>query len=470
MKILGFTCSNRAVFGDQDLLEIVSLLKEKESKEELWFYLRGLVEDKSVRPKAPSNSELGLLAAAWSALGKGVEFEAVSLKHLFARSCTEATGLLVEKMADVDAIIVSTPVYFGDRSSLVQQLVDTIGRDDRLKALAKNKIFGGIAAGAKRNGGQETTLIYLILDMMEQGVLAVGNDSTTTSQYGGTIHAGDSGSAVLDQYGMNTAMGVGARVGSLVKAFEPRLCIAGDPKILFLILQDSDSVAERHVKKMMDSLGDNASVIDCTKETIQHCKACSFCPSEYSPDEEYSCVIKSKDCMNELHERLIDNDVIIPVVYCSKDKNSVVSAYQCFMERTRYIRRSDYSLSNTLIAPLVLTELGVQESFHMRMITSLIRHHTVIHKAMVGYYQNGVLLNAEQQSYEFDDVVQQAKRVGAGRLLAGSRGGSDVIYNPVGYVLKNPDGNRIDQRKEVMRLRRERMEKAASARLSVWDK
>ncbi len=90
-------------------------------------------------------------------------------------------------------IIVSSPVYFGDRGSLVQSLFEFIESDPLLRQDMAGKIYGGLAVGAKRNGGQETTLIYQMLDMLDMGLLAVGNGHETTAQYGGTAKAGDVG-------------------------------------------------------------------------------------------------------------------------------------------------------------------------------------------------------------------------------------------------------------------------------------
>ena len=42
--------------------------------------------------------------------------------------------------------------------------------------------------GAKRNGGQETALIYQLVDFINLGMLGAGNDSQRLS---GTIVAGD---------------------------------------------------------------------------------------------------------------------------------------------------------------------------------------------------------------------------------------------------------------------------------------
>lgn len=473
MKIIGVTGSHRARFNNEALRRIVDHLMALESEDELLGYMESLSNGiitgvKNRETATPSNSELGLIAAGWKVLKAGVDFEAISLKDLFAESDEIVVETLYEKLLEADALILSGPVYFGDRSSLVQQFIDCIGSNSKLRNVVQGKLFGGIASGAKRNGGQETTLIYMILDMTGLGFLAVGNDSITTAQYGGTIHAGNPGSAHKDNYGMATAMGVGSRLGALVKAFASGQNVK-DPKALFLILQDGDGVASRHVREALVSNNVDAAVIDLTGEAIEHCRACAYCPNEYTPDKEYACVINSGDGMECLHSMLLDNDVIIPVVLCREPGVGVTSSYQLFMERTRYLRRSDYALSNTLIAPLVFTELGVQESYHMRMITSLIRHHTIIHKPSIGYLQDGRLLNADQIHSELAGIFNQAGRVGAGKILSGSTTDSDILYQPVGYVLKNPDGNRLKQRKKVIGLRMEHMKLLARERLGAKD-
>ena len=75
--------------------------------------------------------------------------------------------LLKAALRRADGILLSTPVYFGDRSSLSQRFIETIRSDAALCRDLAGRIYAGLAVGAKRNGGQETTLIYQMMDMVE---------------------------------------------------------------------------------------------------------------------------------------------------------------------------------------------------------------------------------------------------------------------------------------------------------------
>ena len=72
---------------------------------------------------------------------------------------------LKEHILSADAILISGPVYFGDRGSLVQALIEFISSDTEIKDHLEGKLYGAIAVGAKRNGGQDTQLIYQLIDM-----------------------------------------------------------------------------------------------------------------------------------------------------------------------------------------------------------------------------------------------------------------------------------------------------------------
>ena len=122
---------------------------------------------------------------------------------------------LKEKLINADGLIVSGPVYFGDRGSLSQSFLELIQRDLELQDAVSGKLYAGIAVGAKRNGGQETTLIYQLFDFLSLGMLGVGNDSDTTAQYGGTGLAGDVGTMHADDYGLATSIGTGRRISTL---------------------------------------------------------------------------------------------------------------------------------------------------------------------------------------------------------------------------------------------------------------
>jgi multimeric flavodoxin WrbA len=191
-----------------------------------------------------SNSETALAAALWEVVQSGCEIDHISLSEFFlASGKVRNADILKNKLMESDGILVSGPVYFGDRSSLLQNMINFILDDEQLQENLNNKIYAGIAVGAKRNGGQETSLVYNLYDFVRLGMLGVGNDSDTTSQYGGTCHAGDVGTAHKDDYGIGTSLGTGRRLAEVVKFNCSDAVLKDGAKILFLILQDKDNVA-----------------------------------------------------------------------------------------------------------------------------------------------------------------------------------------------------------------------------------
>ena len=222
--------------------------REKKSFVEIYRNLR-----KSNGEVGLSNSEVALAAALWGARQEGADVAHVSLSEYFTANGDLRNGdALRRQLMQADGILVSGPVYFGDRGSLAESLVDFIGRDPDLRAAVAGRLYGGIAVGAKRNGGQETTLIYQMIDMLGLGFIAVGNDSDTTAQYGGTGHAGDVGTMHKDKYGIDTSIGVGRRMGKVLSSLNNVQRLADAPRVLFLVLQDADGIALRETRALVD--------------------------------------------------------------------------------------------------------------------------------------------------------------------------------------------------------------------------
>jgi len=133
------------------------------------------------------NSEIGMAAGLWGAYQVGCNISSVALSSYFT---PDGKGQHLDKLKQIcmeaDGFLFCTPVYFGDRSSLGSDFIEFVRTDSELRHSFEGKPMAGVSVGAKRNGGQETALIYQILDMTNLGMLGVGNDSETTSQYGGT--------------------------------------------------------------------------------------------------------------------------------------------------------------------------------------------------------------------------------------------------------------------------------------------
>ncbi len=412
--------------------------KENKPFNEIYNELRKLRGERGL-----SNSEAALAAALWSALQEGAEVRHSSLSGYFpASGIPRNLDELRTEILDADAIILSGPVYFGDRGSLAQSLIEFIAADNILRSSCEGKIYAGIAVGAKRNGGQETTLIYQMLDMVNLDFLAVGNNSETTSQYGGTVLAGDVGTMHEDEYGLNTCIGTGQRVARAAKlmkqGIDQDVSLRGPLKIRLLLLQDSkcgkgsDFFQDWSNQLSSESEDLDIKLINITNVEIVRCIACDICPTHVGPKSEYRCIIKaSDDFFVKHHAELIDADALLLCAYNPEDRNDIVTGYQKFIERTRYLRRDNYVLSDLLCAPFVVSELSARQNLHMRMLTSSIRHHTILHHPLIGIVHEGKLLNENNIFSQGRKFLDRARELTIGRLRLGQP--NDLLYHPVGY-------------------------------------
>ena len=275
-----------------------------------------------------SNSEAASAVALWAAYREGAEIAHVSLaEHFPMTGKGRKLDALREELLRADGMIVSGPVYFGDRGSLVQSLFEFISADAELKKACEGKIYGGLAVGAKRNGGQETTLIYQMLDMVNLDWLAVGNSSDTTAQYGGTAVAGDVGKLHADDYGIETCIGTGRRVARVARLFEharstPDVRLRGPVKVQLWLLQDDSEgngyrLFEDWAKQVAAADGDvEFKILDATKEEVVRCIACDICPVDTGPTDDYRCIITTKDdFFVRHHAELIDADAVLMCAY-----------------------------------------------------------------------------------------------------------------------------------------------------------
>ena len=403
---------------------------------------------KSTGMQGLCNSEIGMVAALWGAHYVGCEISSAPLSSYFTiNGQRKNLNELKKKCLEADGFLFCTPVYFGDRSSLINDFIEFVRSDHELRNGIEGKVMAGVSVGAKRNGGQETTLIYQILDMTNLGMLGVGNDSETTSQYGGTLHAGDIGTAADDEYGINTAIGTGRRVGRVTREIfhsDPKRLI-GKLRVMFWILQDNEGKAAKQVQNLVADYGDgiSAEILNLSKSKFCRCIACDICPTDIGPDAVYRCINKGKnDQIRKIHERFLDQDLIIAVVYSALDRNKLSSAYQKFLERTRYLRRGDYLFTDTPVMPLVFEELGAGENMHIRILTSIIRHHTIMMKSNICYIHKGEFLNYQDVVSTWHTAIDQAKKIAVGRMTL-ENGNNHITYKPVGYILSSTKDKEI---------------------------
>ena len=444
-KILGISASLRNArlgFGSK---ELVAELKGITEQQQLTRFIDSQVKIRAGEVELArllskpglqglSNSEAAVAVALWGALQQGADIDYVSLADFFPpNGKIRNADKLKELICSADGIILSGPVYFGDRGSLAQSFIDFCSADADIRKNIRGKIYGGLSVGAKRNGGQETTLIYQMLDMINLNMLAVGNDSETSSQYGGTAVAGDIGTFSKDDYGFDTCRGTGRKVAHVAD-----LLTNEDRKIrvdLWLMQDNKDRKGLELFQLWINEMNElrpnvEFKIWDIADSNVTRCIACDLCPIKKGPSQEYRCIITTEeDFFVKNHQELIKADAVLLCAYSPEDRSELVSQYQSFMERTRYLRRDDYLFTDILMAPFVISELNARQNLHLRMMTSGIRHNTIMHHpliAMVGDYSILNWKNIISQGLSFVDTASRLPRKE-----------SNVVYVPLGYTISN---------------------------------
>lgn len=334
-----------------------------ESFEDLKESARGIASEGRL-----SNSEIMALFGIYGALEEGANVEYLNLAEMLPKNETDVGPDLrsyVETIVmESDGLILSTPVYFGDRSSYLNTFF-SVSKNFGQKPL-RNKTVGVLSVGAKRNGGQETTNIYTLYDAVSLGAIGVGN-GPPTSQYGGTGWGGDLGSVASDDFGLMTARGTGRRVAEVAGIMEGAAYEL--PTVLFISTTERSDAELGNLRAELEATGDvETEELRLLDHRIDRCIGCSTCPN--GDDTGYRCIVK--DDMEQLEKKLEAADAIVMVGASFGPRN----VYQAFMERTRYLRRDNFRLRNTPYTAIACSNRE-PDIFSVRAMTSLIRHNTM---------------------------------------------------------------------------------------------
>jgi len=124
------------------------------------------------------------------------------------------------KDAGVGGIIVGTPVYFGNMTSLCKSFLERciVFRKDGF-ALS-GKVGGVLAVGGARNGGQELTIQSVQTALMCQEMLIVG-DARPTGHFGATVWNSGDDDVSGDEFGLKTARNLGRGVAEVAIQLHP---------------------------------------------------------------------------------------------------------------------------------------------------------------------------------------------------------------------------------------------------------
>jgi multimeric flavodoxin WrbA len=352
-----------------------------------------------------TNSDSLVLTALYGAHGRAdVEFhkltDYVGMDTSYADSVLDESQMdgIAEAVERADGIILGSPVYFGDRSSLMHSFLNFAGE----RGLLEETVVGMVSCGSKRNGGQETTNVYALFESLDHGAYIVGN-GPKTCQYGGTGWGGDIGDVAEDDFGLETSLGTGLRVAQAAQilrtgrqqSLETMSGSGSDPfKVGVVISREQDDVVTDTVSALAETVDSEAVKIEATdfsKTFIQACIGCDVCPTPGKVEditgdgEDYKCIIDGNtdaerwedDDLQHLHDWLVSQDALVIAVR-DDNEDDIRDVYQALLERTRYLRRDDWRLHNTPLVPLVVSSPDKNSTYPMKIMTSWMRHNTIV--------------------------------------------------------------------------------------------
>jgi multimeric flavodoxin WrbA len=114
----------------------------------------------------------------------------------------------------VAGIILGTPVYFSNMSSLCKAFLDHCMVFRKNQFALSGKVAGVIAVGGARNGGQELAIQSVHAALLCQEMTLVG-DGKPTAHTGATLWNRANDDISTDEFGLSTARNLGRRVAEV---------------------------------------------------------------------------------------------------------------------------------------------------------------------------------------------------------------------------------------------------------------
>jgi multimeric flavodoxin WrbA len=176
----------------------------------------------SPRPGKTTAAALKVALEAAAKAGTNVETELIELAGLnipvFDPAAADAPSdfaKIAAKLSDpaVGGIIVGTPVYFSNMSSLCKAFLDHCMAFRKAKFALSGKVAGVLAVGGVRNGGQELAIAGVQAALMCQEMIVVGDGKPTAHTGATLVNTNDDISG--DQFGLSTAQNLGRRVAEV---------------------------------------------------------------------------------------------------------------------------------------------------------------------------------------------------------------------------------------------------------------
>ena len=126
---------------------------------------------------------------------------------------------LVPKLTDpaVAGIIIGSPVYFGNMSSLCKAFLERLMTCRTEGFTLSNKVGGVLAVGGARNGGQELTIKSIQTVLFSQEMIVVGETRPTAHFGPGVWNSKSFGEVTKDEVGMTAVKALGRRVAEVAR-------------------------------------------------------------------------------------------------------------------------------------------------------------------------------------------------------------------------------------------------------------
>jgi multimeric flavodoxin WrbA len=127
--------------------------------------------------------------------------------------------MVAEKLSDpsVAAILVGSPVYFANMTSLCKAFIDRCGVLRKNNFALSGKVGGVVAVGGVRSGGQELVIQSMQAALFCHEMLVVG-DGRPTGHFGARLWNDGSDDISKDEFGVGTAKNLGRHVAEVALA------------------------------------------------------------------------------------------------------------------------------------------------------------------------------------------------------------------------------------------------------------
>jgi NAD(P)H dehydrogenase (quinone) len=132
----------------------------------------------------------------------------------------------VEDLAEADGLVVGSPTRFGNMAAPMKHFLDTTG-DLWFSGALVGRPAGVFTSTASMHGGQEATLLSMMLPLLHHGMLLVGlpytdpalaETRTGGTPYGPSHVAGQPPSPTLSEHERDLARALGKRVATIATA------------------------------------------------------------------------------------------------------------------------------------------------------------------------------------------------------------------------------------------------------------